>query len=134
MKLLDWVGFDYYPYNNQEWSNKFASLKAMTPGKKYIVVPGAMTGCDGVTQNDPTAFINAINTDPSVVWLAPFAWFSKTATCNGVRDIPTLRTTYTTEGHKIRDLQCGASLGDRWFCGKATNISSALDYLLDDQP
>jgi hypothetical protein len=71
-----------------------------------------------------------------VTWIAPFAWFSGAggvASCKGIRDIPTLRATYTAEGNKIKNLQCNSSLGEKWFCGKPTDISSAINYLLDDQ-
>jgi hypothetical protein len=136
-KLLDWVGFDYYPYDNDEWKSAFASFKAAVPGKKYIILPGAQTGCKDVIRNDPTAFIDAMSNDPSVVWLAPFAWFSGSeasgsAPCLGVRDIPDLRAKYTVEGHKITDLQCSSSLADKWFCGKSTNVTAAINYLFDD--
>lgn len=135
IQLLDWVGFDHYGYSDKQWSNKMNTLKSVAPGKKYIVVPGAMEGCNLVTDEDPGRFITAIENDPSVTWLAPFAWFSGAggvATCRGVRDIPNRRTTYTAEGHKIRDLQCAASLADKWFCGKAANVNAAISYLLDD--
>lgn len=136
-KLLDWVGFDYYPDDGNKWKSDFASFKAAVPGKRYIILPGSQTGCKDVTKNDPTAFLDAMSNDPSVVWLAPFAWFSGSeasgsAPCLGVRDIPSLRATYTAEGHQITDLQCSSSLADKWFCGKPTNVNAAVNYLLDD--
>ncbi|TCV97534.1 hypothetical protein EC912_101550 [Luteibacter rhizovicinus] len=130
-KLLDWVGFDYYPYNNDQWKSAFASFKAAVPGKKYIVVPGAQENCPGVTNNDPTAFVNAMNTDPSVVWLAPFMWGGGTPPCKGVRDLPDRRTTYTQEGLNIRNAQCARSQADKLFCSGTVDISAALNLLLN---
>lgn len=135
IQLLDWVGFDHYGYSDKQWLDKMNTLRSIAPSKKYIVVPGAMEGCNNVTDEDPTRFITAIETDPNVTWLVPFAWFSGAggvATCRGVRDIPTRRATYTAEGNKIKNLQCSASLGDSWFCGKSVNVNPAISYLLDD--
>lgn len=136
IQLLDWVGFDHYGYSDSKWQGAMNALKAVAPGKKYIVVPGAMQGCDNVQVEGTTRFFSAIENDPSVTWIAPFAWFSGAggvASCKGIRDIPTLRATYTAEGNKIKNLQCNSSLGEKWFCGKPTDISSAINYLLDDQ-
>jgi hypothetical protein len=135
IQLLDWVGFDHYGYSDNDWRNKMSTLKSVAPGKKYIIVPGAMDGCDDVKNEDPSRFTTSIETDPDVTWLAPFAWFSGAggvSTCKGVRDIPQRRSTYTAEGHKITDLQCRSSLADKWFCGKSTNVNAAINYLLDD--
>lgn len=133
-KLLDWVGFDYYPYNNKDWKDAFAAFKLAVPGKKYIIVPGAQEGCNGVKDNDPTAFLDAMNNDASVVWLAPFMWSSGTSPCVGVRDLPKIRTTYTNEGLSIKNSQCSRSQADEDFCSGTTahrDISASLSLLLD---
>ncbi|TCV94562.1 hypothetical protein EC912_10345 [Luteibacter rhizovicinus] len=131
IKLLDWIGFDHYGDSDNTWTNTMNSLKSYAPGKKYIVVPGSMTGCPDVTIDNPTRFLQSMSTDPDVVWLAPFAWFSVSATCKGVRGIPSLRSTYTNEGLSIKAQQCNSSLGAKQFCGMASNIA-AINYLLGD--
>jgi hypothetical protein len=130
VKLLDWVGFDYYPDDGNDWKNDFASFKASVPGKRYIVVPGAMENCEGVQNNDPAAFLDAMNNDPSVVWLAPFVWGSGTPPCKGVRDLPNRRATYTQEGLSVRNAQCARSAADKLFC-VGSDISAALSLLLN---
>ena len=131
-KLLDWVGFDYYPDEGAQWKSDFASFKAAVPGKKYIVVPGARENCGSdVRNNDPTAFLDAMNNDPSVVWLAPFMGISGDPPCKGVRDLPDRRATYTQEGLGIRNAQCSRSQADKGFCTGSSNISAAIDLLLN---
>jgi len=131
-KLLDWAGFDYYPYTAFDWRLAFNDFKASLPGKKYIIVPGAMENCGSdIRDNDPSPFLTAMNTDPSVVWMAPFMWISKAPPCIGVRDIPARRATYTQEGLSIRNAQCSRSQQDQAFCSGRTNVSAALDLLLN---
>lgn len=132
IQLIDWIGFDHYGYSDSQWQNAMNALKSVAPGKKYIIVPGAMQGCDLVQVDGTSRFFSAIENDASVTWIAPFAWFSKAGSCKGIRDIPSLRTTYTAEGNKIKNLQCNTSLGEKWFCGKATDVSGAVNYLLED--
>lgn len=125
MQLLDWVGYDNYGDSDSKWSNRMADLKSRTPGKKYIVVPGAMQNCSQVVAESTTRYFSAIESDPSVTWLAPFAWFSglgNNPNCFGVRDIPSLKSAYTAEGLKIRSLSGGMS---------GTDISAALNFLLN---
>jgi hypothetical protein len=132
VKLLDWVGFDYYPDDGAQWKSDFASFKAAVPGKKYIVVPGARENCGSdVRNNDPTAFLDAMNNDPSVVWLAPFMWISGDPPCKGVRDLPDRRATYTQEGLGIRNAQCSRSQADKAFCSGSSNISAAVELILN---
>lgn len=120
MQLIDWVGFDYYPGSPQDWKNEFDSMKLSTPGKKYIIVPGAMQNCPGVQVQDSAIFKATMSSDPDVVWFAPFAWFSgagNNPACRGVRDIPSLRSDYTAVGAQIKSAQCNASSADHAFCG-----------------
>ncbi|MEZ2417947.1 hypothetical protein [Luteibacter sp. RCC_6_2] len=134
MKMLDWVGFDEYGDDDGKWARTFAALKQYAPGKKYIVVPGAMQSCDLVDLDPTQRFFTAIENDPDVTWLAPFAWFSGlggNASCKGVRDIPATRAAYTAEGLKIRSLQCNSSPGDTAFCSGAANVTSAVNLLLN---
>ncbi|KAF1006881.1 MAG: hypothetical protein GAK28_02200 [Luteibacter sp.] len=134
IQLLDWVGFDHYGYSDSKWQKAMNTLKSVAPGKKYIVVPGAMEGCNGVTVDNAARFFNAIENDPDVTWIAPFTWFSGAggvATCKGVRDIPSVRATYTAEGNKIKGMQCNASFGDKAFCGKVFGAGAAIETLLD---
>ena len=135
MQLFDWVGFDHYGDASDDWKNSFSKLKSLAPGKKYIVVPGAMDNCKYVAVDPTKPFIDAIDNDPSVTWLAPFAWFSRLGgndKCKGVRDLPQTRATYTTEGLSIRNRQCSASLDDKNFCAGVSPVSSAIDLLLND--
>lgn len=132
IQLIDWVGFDHYGYSDSEWQGAMNALKAIAPTKKYIVVPGARQGCDNVVVEGTARYFNAIENDPSVTWLVPFAWFSGAGSCKGVRDIPSLRATYRDEGLKIRNQQCDVSAGEKWFCGKAGDLSAAINYLLDE--
>ena len=129
-KLLDWVGFDYYPDGGAQWKSDFAHFKASIPGKRYIIVPGAQDQCDNVEKNDPTVFLDTMNNDPSVVWLAPFMWGSGSPPCKGVRDLPDLRATYTQEGSSIRNAQCARSPADKLFC-VGSDISAAISLLLN---
>lgn len=137
MQLLDWVGYDRYGDSDSKWNSRMADLKSRTPGKKYIVVPGAMLGCSQVEEESTTRYFSAIESDPTVTWLAPFAWFSglgNNANCKGVRDIPDLRASYTNEGLKIKGLQCSATQADQDFCKGTTaggDISAALDILFN---
>lgn len=138
MQLLDWVGYDQYGDSDSKWNSRMADLKSRTPGKKYIVVPGAMQNCSQVVAESTTRYFSAIESDPSVTWIAPFAWFSGlgyNANCLGVRDIPTLRSAYTAEGVKIRNLQCSSSHADQEFCNgtgvTGTDISAALSLLFN---
>jgi len=130
MKLLDWVGFDHYGDDDGKWARTFAALKQYAPGKKYIVVPGAQQGCKDVHVEPTARYFNAIENDPDVTWIAPFAWFSGTGNCKGVRDLPSLRSTYTAEGLKIRALQCTSSPGDAAFCRGTSGITPAVNLLL----
>lgn len=119
MQLFDWVGFDHYGASKTDWANSFNNLKSLAPGKKYIVVPGAMDKCNDVSVDPTDNFFAAIDNDPNVTWLAPFVWFSNPsegANCKGVRDLPQLRATYTAKGLSIRNRQCNASVGDKKFC------------------
>lgn len=134
MQLLDWVGYDHYGDSDKTWQKKMADLKQRTPGKKYIVVPGAMQGCQDVTRESTSRYFSAIENDPDVTWIAPFAWFSglgNNPNCRGVRDIPDLRAQYTAEGLKIRALQCSRSEADKNFCRGSSNISAALQLILN---
>jgi hypothetical protein len=134
MKLLDWVGFDEYGDDDGKWARTFSALKQYAPGKKYIVVPGAMSGCDNVEQEGTTRYKDAIANDSSVTWLAPFAWFSglgNNPSCKGVRDIPDLRADYTQEGLKIRNAECGKSAADKAFCSGTSNVSEAINFILN---
>jgi hypothetical protein len=115
IKLLDWVGFDRYGQSTSDWTNTLNSLEGVyAPGKKYIIVPGSLDNCREVTQDDPKRFIDRMDSDPNVVWLAPFMW-QTSGSCKGVRDLPTLRAAYLPEGKKIKATQCAASAS--WFCG-----------------
>jgi hypothetical protein len=131
MKLLDWVGFDHYGDDDGKWARTFAALKQYAPGKKYIVVPGAQQGCEDVHLEPTARYFTAIESDPDVTWIAPFAWFSGSATCLGVRDLSTLRSTYTAEGLKIRALQCSSSPEDAAFCRGSASVIPAINLLLD---
>ncbi|TCV94565.1 hypothetical protein EC912_10348 [Luteibacter rhizovicinus] len=131
MKLFDWVGFDHYGDSDSQWYGHFNEMKSRAPGKKYIIVPGASNSCPKVKNEDPTRFLNTMNTDPDVIWLTPFKWLSsKSDGCIGVRDIPDRRATYTKVGLDIKARQCSVSRAAKWFCGKAPNISPGIDYLM----
>jgi hypothetical protein len=119
MQLFDWIGFDHYGDSDSEWASSFNKLKSLAPGKKYIVVPGAMDQCSDVAVEPTNRYFAAIENDASVTWLAPFAWFSRlggSEKCKGVRDLPSIRASYTSEGLNIRSRQCNASVGDKKFC------------------
>lgn len=132
IKLLDWVGFDHYGDTDSEWTNTLNGLEnTYAPGKKYIIVPGSLSNCMGVDQESPNRYINRMNTDPNVVWLAPFMWVTR-GTCLGVRDIPSLRSAYQPVGLGIKNAECSASLAGKWFCGKTADASAAISYLLGD--
>lgn len=134
MQYLDWLGYDHYGDSDSTWSSRMADLKSRTPGKKYIVVPGAMQNCSQVVAESTTRYFSAIESDPTVTWLAPFAWFSglgNNQSCLGVRDIPSLKSAYTAEGLKIRNLQCSNSSADQAFCRGGTDISATLNLLLN---
>lgn len=134
MKLFDWVGFDHYGDSDSEWTATFNEMKGLAPGKKYIVVPGAKSGCKNVVVEGTGRYERALENDPDVTWMAPFTWFSggdDGPGCKGVRDIPSLKTYYTGEGLKIKSLQCNSSVADKQFCYASPDISAALQLLLD---
>lgn len=131
IEVIDWVGFDQYGESDKDWASDMSSLKNYAPGKKFIVVPGAMQGCPSVAVDNMSRFTNAFLNDPDVVWMAPFMWISKSSTCLGVRDLPSLRATYSSFGVSIKAQQCNSSPAATQFC-RATDISPILSYLLND--
>lgn len=134
IKLLDWVGFDHYGDSDKDWTNTLNGLESTyAPGKKYIIVPGSLSNCMGVTQENPARYINRMASDPNVVWLAPFMWVTR-GSCLGVRDLPALRSAYQPVGLAIKNAACDASPASKWFCGKAADVSPAVNYLLNEGP
>lgn len=131
IELIDWLGFDQYGDSDKNWAGHMSSLKNYAPGKKFIVVPGAMQGCKDVDVDDTGRFTDALTNDPDVVWLAPFMWISTSSTCLGVRDLPNLRATYAQFGLSIKAQQCNSSPAAKGFC-QSTNISPAIDLLLNN--
>lgn len=132
-KLFDWIGFDSYSDNDATWNSHMGTLKAKAPNKKYIIVPGAQTGAitpQCVGTNNTNRFFNSIQTDPQVVWLTPFVWWSGPS-CAGVRDSATLKATYTQEGLAIKAQGCASSSKAKNFC-KPASIAPILDVLLND--
>lgn len=116
IEVIDWLGFDQYGDSDAEWAGHMSSLKNYAPGKKFIVVPGAMQGCPNVSVDSTGRFTDSLTNDPDVVWLAPFMWKSDSSTCLGVRDLPSLRATYTNFGLSIKMQQCNSSPAARQFC------------------
>ncbi|WP_266160262.1 hypothetical protein [Dyella silvatica] len=103
--LVDWVGFDHYEASTDVWTTEYNQLKAMLlPNQYTILVPKAAQGgaCQvgggATTYDDPWRFYSLMQTDPKTVWLSPFRWFSPAANCLGVRDIPSLATSYNQIG------------------------------------
>jgi len=132
IKLLDWVGFDHYGDSDKDWTNTLNGLEnTYAPGKKYIIVPGSLSNCMDVKQESPTRYVNRMASDQNVVWLAPFMWVTR-GSCLGVRDLPSLRSAYQPVGLSIKNAACEASPASQWFCGKSSDISSAIGYLLDN--
>ena len=133
MQLFDWVGFDDYGISASQWQSELATLKGYAPTKKLIIVPGAQSAatagqCVGI--DSPNPFIQEMQTDPQAVWLAPFVWFSKQQ-CLGVRDIPSLRATYTNVGAGIKAQGCASSAAAGNFC-KPRPIEPILDLIFND--
>jgi hypothetical protein len=132
IKLLDWVGFDHYGDSDKDWTKTLNALETVyAPGKKYIIVPGSLPNCMGVKLESPDRYVNRMETDSNVVWLAPFMWVTR-GSCVGVRGEPNLRSVYTAEGLKIKNAQCSATAGSKWFCGKAADASPTINYVLDN--
>jgi len=131
IEVIDWLGFDSYGASDGSWSDNMNSLKNYAPGKKFIVVPGAMQGCPGVSVDPVGRFQQSFSNDPDVVWMAPFLWRSESQTCLGVRDLPSLRATYTQIGLYTKTTQCNMSDESKRFCQSA-DISPVINYLLDD--
>lgn len=118
MQLFDWIGFDNYSDTTSQWQSQLATLKSYAPTKKYILVPGSQSRVipnECVGTQSPTPFISEFQSDPQAVWLAPFVWFSS-GSCLGVRDIPSLRSTYTTLGTSIKVKGCNSSRAAQNFC------------------
>jgi hypothetical protein len=135
LQLFNWVGFDKYTDTDSQWDAHFAKLKqASKPGTKYIIVPGAQSVaipdvCVGT--NDTPHFIGKMNSDPSIVWMAPFVWYTKSPQCGGVRDNPSLKATYTSFGAGIKAQGCASSKDAGRFC-KPPSIAPILDVILND--
>lgn len=132
-KLFNWIGFDSYSDNDATWNSHMGTLKAKAPNKGYIIVPGAQAGaitstCVGT--NNTSRFFNSIQTDPQVVWLTPFVWWSAPA-CAGVRDNTALKAAYTQEGRTIKAQGCASSSKAKSFC-KSPSIQAVLDVVLND--
>jgi hypothetical protein len=120
IKLLDWVGFDHYGDSDNDWTNTLNALEnTYAPGKKYIIVPGSLNNCNGVSLEGWSRYITRMDNDPNVIWLAPFMWLTS-GSCKGVRDLPAYRAAYAAEGTKIKSSQCAASAS--WFCGFAPDL------------
>jgi hypothetical protein len=132
MQLFDWVGFDNYGITESAWESQLASLKSYAPTKKYILVPGAQsvstTVCVGT--DSPAPFMQEMQDDPQAVWMAPFVWYSKPG-CLGVRDIPALRTTYTSFGAKIKAQGCSSSVAAKNFCTPQA-VAQVVSVIFDD--
>jgi len=139
MRLFDWVGFDWYPATSSQWSSKYAQLKSMlSANQRTIIAPKAAVDNPGYSElgggsyNDPNFFSSVYNSDPRVVWFAPFVWFTKTE-WTGTRDIPALRSIYTQIGSGIRSITCSSSAANQGFCrGSATKVGAiaAVNLLL----
>lgn len=132
-RLFDWVGFDHYDVSSATWTNELNTLEGLLPNKKIIIVPGAQSvfisgQCAGT--NQASTFTNRMTMDSRVVWLAPFVWFSQQQ-CLGVRDIPSLRATYTNFGTGIKTQGCASSKDAGRFC-KPPSIAPILDLILND--
>lgn len=136
MQLFDWVGFDNYSDSESQWQSQLATLKSYAPTKKYILVPGSQSQnipneCVG-TQS-PTPFIEEFQTDPKAVWLAPFVWFSS-GSCLGVRDIPSLRSTYSTLGTSTKVQGCSSSRAASNFCKPSAIAPIVTSILFKNTP
>jgi hypothetical protein len=132
IKLIDWVGFDDYGISDKNWTITLNGLESnYAPGKKYIIVPGAVNNCMGVTLESPSRYTARMDSDPNIVWLAPFMWLTR-GSCLGARDLPAIRGAYKIEGTKIRNSTCNASPTSQWFCSRSSDISGVLNMLLDD--
>ncbi len=131
IEAINWVGFDDYGASDSSWRDNMNRLKNYAPGKKFIVVPGAMQGCAGVAVDPVARFQNEFDNDPDVIWMAPFLWRSESQTCIGVRDVPQLRATYTQIGLSTKTAQCDVSNDAKRFC-HGTDISPIVNYVLSD--
>lgn len=131
MQLLDWVGFD--DYTQSEWAGYMQQLKSYVPNKKLILVPGAESGPGCVDTNDPGPYINEMNNNPNAIWLAPFAWTALQSQCHGVgvRDIPSLRATYTSFGQGIKAQGCTSSKAASNYC-KPPSVAPIIDFILNN--
>jgi hypothetical protein len=132
MQLFDWVGFDDYGITPSQWQSELSTLKSYAPSKKYILVPGAQSVYEPnvcVGTDSPTPFIQEMQSDPQAVWLAPFVWYSKTSSCLGVRDIPSLNATYTSIGTSIKAQGCSSSVAARNFC-RPQSIMQVVNLIL----
>ena len=111
ISLVDWVGFDDYGASTSTWNSLYGQLIShLTAGQRTILVPkatngGSACGVGGAaTQYDsPWTFYSTLTSSSRVAWLAPFHWFSASATCPGVRDIPSLSTPYNEIGQTMKD-------------------------------
>lgn len=133
IQLFDWIGFDHYGISTSQWQSELGTLKGYAMNKKLIIVPGAQSAtitnqCVGT--DNPTPFIQQMQTDPQVAWLAPFVWFDSSPQCLGVRSNPGLKTTYVNFGRVVKAQGCSSSGAARNFC-KPASIAPIINMLLD---
>jgi hypothetical protein len=132
LKLLDWVGFDWYSATESQWTASYNQLESMlSNSQRTIIVPKAAEGGTlGNGYDDPNFFNNVFTTDPKVVWFSPFVWWTGNG-WTGTRDIPALRTAYTQIGGNIRSADCASSPSEQAFCaGAATKTVEIATNLL----
>ena len=112
ISLVDWVGFDDYGASTSTWNSLYMQLLSyLTAGQRTILVPkatngGSVCGVGGATTqyDSPWTFYTMLTSSSKVAWLAPFHWFSGSATCPGVRDIPSLTTPYNEIGQTLKQV------------------------------
>ena len=112
ISLIDWVGFDEYGASESTWNSVYGQLLShLTANQRTILVPKATNGggaCGvggAATQyDDPWFFYSTLTASDKVAWLAPFHWFSGSATCPGVRDISSLTSLYNQIGQTMKQV------------------------------
>jgi len=102
LRLFDWAGLDHYPGNDGDYRNALTEFTSrLRPEQKLIMVPQAGRGGDlDDTWHNPEYMYHLSQVFDRTVMLMPFLWANPGMT--GVRDIPSLRTSYTAIGYQVK--------------------------------
>ncbi|UNK50558.1 hypothetical protein MNR01_06005 [Lysobacter sp. S4-A87] len=136
MGLFDWVGLDHYPGNDGDYRNALTTFYThVRQDQKIIIVPQAAYGTDldGEWHN-PEYMHFLAQAESRVILLMPFLWAGQPGV-TGVRDIASLRSSYTAIGHQVKyglyPMHVGSSVPGTMTAGQYYAVSLTFNNASD---